>query len=473
VRRLSRGGMGEIFLAKSGQLTGFEKLCVIKKVLPNLAADTDFIKRFIDEAQVAIKLSHANIAPVFEVGMADGEYFLALEYIEGRDLRRLLTRLAEKRRRLPVELGLLCIREVASGLAYAHRKTDNGKPLGVVHCDVSPPNVIVSFEGEVKLIDFGIAKSALRLSESNPKIGFGKYGYMAPEQLVRGGVVDKRTDIYAAGVLLYELITGEKMFQFPEGADYRQMARMVAQGQHPRPSERDPGLADLDELVLRAVAADAGQRYPNAEALRDAIQLALARRSPTLTPDRLGAFARDLFADEAEEERRQSIRASQVDLGPFVEQLTESRTETVTFALKEDLAPEKRPAQAVEPAPSPGPGGGGRWAVLGAAAVVALGLGGMALAKIAKRRPPPPPAVAPSLPVVTPLPIPAPDPAALDAKLKGLTREYAEFKKTHGTRLESEWKDILELAAHAESPHHLEARLTAFQLRMEAIQRGR
>jgi len=286
LRRLSRGGMGEIFLAKSGQLTGFEKLCVIKKVLPNLAADSEFIKRFIDEAQVAIKLSHANIAPVFEVGMADGEYFLALEYVEGRDLRRLLTRLGEKRRRLPVDLGLLCVREVASGLAYAHRRTDaTGKPLGVVHCDVSPPNVIVSYEGEVKVIDFGIAKSALRLSESNPKVGFGKYGYMAPEQLVRGGTVDKRTDIYAAGVLLYELITGEKMFQFPDGADYRQMARMVAQGQHPRPSERDQDLSDLDDIVLRAVSPEAPKRFANAEELRDALAAELARLSPTFSSD--------------------------------------------------------------------------------------------------------------------------------------------------------------------------------------------
>ena len=117
-------------------------------------------------------------------------------------------------------------RDLAAGLAYAHRRTvAKGQALALVHCDIAPPNVIVSYEGEVKIIDFGIARSALRTADSNPNIGFGKFGYMAPEQLIRGGVIDRRTDIYAAGVVLYELLTGERLYQFPEGTDYRQMAR--------------------------------------------------------------------------------------------------------------------------------------------------------------------------------------------------------------------------------------------------------
>ena len=211
VQRLSRGGMGEIFVAKHG-LAGFEKLCVIKKVLPNLAEDQQFISRFVDEAQVAIKLQHVNIASVFEVGRVGDEYFLALEHVEGRDVRRTLTLLARRDERFPVDLALFVGREMANGLAYAHRRTSvDGASLGLVHCDISPPNVLVSFEGETMLIVFGIAKSALRATATDPKMGFGKFGYMAPEQLVRGGMVDARTDIYATGVVLFELLTGQRL----------------------------------------------------------------------------------------------------------------------------------------------------------------------------------------------------------------------------------------------------------------------
>src|SRR3954462_14410810 len=249
VQRLSRGGMGEIFLAKHG-LAGFEKLAVIKKVLPHLAADQQFISRFVDEAQVAIKLQHVNVAQVFEVGRVGDEYFLALEYVEGRDLRRTLAVLGQRATRLPVDLALFIGRELANGLAYAHRRTANdGSSLNLVHCDISPPNVLVSFEGETKVIDFGIAKSAMRASTTDPKLGFGKFGYMAPEQLIRGGVVDHRTDIYAAGVVLFELLTGTRLYEAGPQPDYRALARKVARGEFLLPSHVDPGLAAYNDLV--------------------------------------------------------------------------------------------------------------------------------------------------------------------------------------------------------------------------------
>jgi serine/threonine-protein kinase len=353
LRPLSRGGMGEVFLATSGELSGFEKLCVIKKVLPHLAEDQEFIRRFIDEAQVAIKLAHANIASVFEVGMADGEYFLALEYVEGRDLRRMLARLFERGERLPIDLALFVVREVASGLAYAHRKTDTaGRPLNLVHCDISPPNVLVSYEGEVKIIDFGIAKSALRVAATNPKTGFGKLGYMAPEQLVRGGIVDKRTDVYAAGVLLYELLTGERLFALPEGFDYKEIARAVTQGKHPLPSHRDPRLYEFDPIVVKALAPDASKRYESAEQLRDDLAVALSRLNPTITSDRLGAWVRQLFAEEMLEERNLLAQASALDLSAFADELTDSRIHTVSFALAPAGAPEVRSGEHAAVAPA-------------------------------------------------------------------------------------------------------------------------
>ena len=177
----------------------------------------------------------------------------------------MITRQREERTRLPPDLALFIVREMANGLAYAHRRTDeSGRSLALVHCDISPPNVMVSFEGEVKIIDFGIAKSAIRIAETNPNMGFGKFGYMAPEQLIRGGIVDKRTDIYAAGVVLYELLTGERLFTFPEGADYRQIARMVTQGKFKPPSERDPRLdPELDPHRHEGAVVEQGRALPD------------------------------------------------------------------------------------------------------------------------------------------------------------------------------------------------------------------
>lgn len=333
VQRLSRGGMGEIFLAKHG-LAGFEKLAVIKKVLPHLAADAQFISRFVDEAQVAIKLQHVNVAQVFEVGRVADEYFLALEYVEGRDLRRTLALLGHRKQRLPVDLALFIGRELANGLAYAHRRTTNdGSAMNLVHCDISPPNVLVSFEGETKVIDFGIAKSAMRGTATDPKMGFGKFGYMAPEQLIRGGIVDHRTDIYAAGVVLYEVLTGQRLYEAGADPDYRALAKKVAKGDHPMPSDTDPALGIYDDLVATALRPKAEDRYQSAAELRDSIQQALVAVNPTISTDGLGAFMRDLFAEEMQAQKELHERVAKTHLSDFQEEFHTQTISTVSFAL--------------------------------------------------------------------------------------------------------------------------------------------
>jgi serine/threonine-protein kinase len=333
VQRLSRGGMGEIFLAKHG-LAGFEKLAVIKKVLPHLSADGQFISRFVDEAQVAIKLQHVNVAQVFEVGRVGNEYFLALEYVEGRDLRRTLAVLAQRARRLPVDLALFIGRELANGLAYAHRRTGaDGASLNLVHCDISPPNVLVSFEGETKVIDFGIAKSALRGTATDPKMGFGKFGYMAPEQLIRGGIVDHRTDIYAAGVVLFELLCGKRLYEPGSEPDYRALAKQVAKGDHKMPSSIDKSLAPYDDLVATALRPKPEDRYQTAAEFRDAIQQCLVAVNPTISTDALGAFMRELFTDEMTAQRELHERVARAHLEDFQDQLTSQTGTTVSFAL--------------------------------------------------------------------------------------------------------------------------------------------
>ena len=347
VQRLSRGGMGEIFLAKHG-LAGFEKLAVIKKVLPHLAADQQFISRFVDEAQVAIKLQHVNVAQVFEVGRVGEEYFLALEYVEGRDLRRILALLAHRRTRMPVDLALFIGRELANGLAYAHRRTSSdGASLNLVHCDISPPNVLVSFEGETKVIDFGIAKSAIRGTATDPKMGFGKFGYMAPEQLIRGGVVDHRTDLYAAGVVLYELLTGQRLYEAGQEPDYRALAKKVAKGDHPMPSDTAGELALYDDLVATALRPKSEDRYQSAAEFRDAIQQALVQVNPTISTDQLGSYMRDLFGEEMTGQRELHERVAQAHLSDFQEQFHTQTISTVSFALAQ--LPLQAPTEAVNP----------------------------------------------------------------------------------------------------------------------------
>lgn len=525
LRQLSRGGMGEVLVARSGQLSGFEKLCVVKKILPHLAEDEDFIHRFIDEAQVAIRLAHANIAQVFEVGRAEGEYFLALEHVAGRDLRRLQARLGELKQRLPVDLALFVAREIASGLAYAHRKVDDdGRPLHVVHCDISPPNVVVSFEGEVKIIDFGIAKSARRITATNPKVGFGKFGYMAPEQLVRGGVVDRRTDIYACGVLLYELLVGERMFQFPEGTEYRDMARAVASGKHSLPSSKDPSLADLDPLVARAVAAQAANRFQSAEELRDGLTLELARRNPTLTGDRLGVYLRQLFIDEAVEEQQHRQQASALDLSAWERELAGPQAETVSYALADGptaaltraVVPEPSLPQAVDPLPirrrtwilagvtvaslsalvvlvlTRGDGGDAGAPMLALPPVIdvqALATG--VAAPLLELAPPPhvrplgvraaapdadaqtadtradaaPRTGGPTEPIVASASEGAVTREAIKAKFSAVSGEYAAFRTSFGDRLGDDWAEILESFTYATGG----ARLDAFDAQLDAL----
>jgi hypothetical protein len=235
---------------------------------------------------------------------------------------------------MPVDLALFVAREMAQGLAYAHRRTSSdGNSLNLVHCDISPPNVVVSFEGETKIIDFGIAKSALRATATDPKMGFGKFGYMAPEQLVRGGVVDHRTDIYAVGVVLFELLTGQRLYEVGDNPDYRALARQVVKGEFRRLSELDPALAHLDELVVKALTPKAEDRYQLAAELRDAIQQALVSINPTISTDQLGAFMRDLFGNEMTQQRELLDRAAAAHLADFEAQLTTQSVATVSFAL--------------------------------------------------------------------------------------------------------------------------------------------
>ena len=266
---LSRGGMGEIYLARTRGAGGFEKKIVIKRILSYLAEEEEFVHKFIDEANIVTHLTHGNIVPVFDMGEEGGELFIAMEYIAGQDLRALLKRCAELGQLPPINAALFIIGEVCKGLAYAHRKVDaEGRPLKIIHRDVSPSNVLISAEGEVKLVDFGIAKAAGRLSRSATGRLQGKFCYMSPEQAI-GADVDVRSDVFSAGVVLYELLTGVRPF---EGERDLESLERVKTHAPPPPSRLRPEIpAAIDAIVMKALAKDRDARYGQVDELERAI----------------------------------------------------------------------------------------------------------------------------------------------------------------------------------------------------------
>ncbi|MGB9599635.1 MAG: serine/threonine protein kinase, partial [Myxococcota bacterium] len=204
--------MAEVFKAKAYGVEGFEKLVAIKRILPNIAEDEEFITMFIDEAKIAVQLNHANIAQIFDLGKIEDTYFIALEYVYGKDLRAIFERLRKRGEIMPIPVACYIITQVCEGLDYAHRKKDSmGRDLNIVHRDVSPQNILVAYEGDVKVIDFGIAKAANKASKTQAGILKGKFGYMSPEQ-VRGLPLDRRSDIFSLGIIFYEILTGERLF---------------------------------------------------------------------------------------------------------------------------------------------------------------------------------------------------------------------------------------------------------------------
>ena len=193
LERINVGGMAEVFRAKAYGVEGFERLVAVKRILPNIAEDNEFITMFVDEAKIAVQLNHANIAQIFDLGVVDGAYFIALEHVHGRDLRAIFERCRQGGSPMPVAQACFIVMKMCEGLDYAHNKRDaGGRDMNLVHRDVSPQNIIVSYEGEVKLIDFGIAKAASKANKTQAGILKGKFGYMSPEQ-VRGLDIDHRS----------------------------------------------------------------------------------------------------------------------------------------------------------------------------------------------------------------------------------------------------------------------------------------
>src|SRR4051812_22233079 len=260
VERLGRGGMAEVWKAKILGPAGFQRTVVVKRILPHLAEDPHFVQMFVSEARLSARLSHANIVHVYELGDVAGEYFICMEYVRGRDLVSVM-RAHLMRAIPPAGLGAFVVREICRAHAYAHGLTDDdGRPLRLIHRDVSPSNVMLSFDGSVKLLDFGIAKALSEASENKTQTGTlkGKFGYMSPEQ-VEGKEIDHRTDLFAAGIMLHEVLTGRRLFK---GQTDIQTIAMVREANIQPPSTFNPQVPpELDRVCMKALARSLDDRF--------------------------------------------------------------------------------------------------------------------------------------------------------------------------------------------------------------------
>ena len=310
LERINVGGMAEVFKAKTFGVEGFERLLAVKRILPNIAEDEEFITMFIDEAKIAVQLQHANIAQIFDLGKVEDSFFIALEYVHGRDLRSIFDRMRSKGETVPISLACHVVMQVCEGLDYAHNKRDGqGRELYLIHRDISPQNVLIGFEGEVKLIDFGIAKAAGKASTTQAGILKGKFGYMSPEQ-VRGLPIDKRSDIFAVGIVLYELLTGERLFVGETDFSTLEKVRNVEIVSPSSYNKKIP--QELERLILKALARDPEDRYQNAIDLHDDLQSFLYSVGEFFSRKDLSAWMKKSFAAEIEDENAKHEQFQQV-----------------------------------------------------------------------------------------------------------------------------------------------------------------
>jgi serine/threonine-protein kinase len=357
---IGKGGMAEIFLSKTFTGLGTERLCVIKRVLPQLNADVGFCEMLIKEAKLCARLSHANVVQTYELGQIDGQYYIAMEYVEGVDLNRLLGLLARIRIALPLQFALYIVVEALRGLDYAHRLADSSDaPLNIIHRDVSPTNVLISTEGEVKLCDFGIAKAAFddrgvehRLDEYHLK---GKVAYMAPEHIA-GGTIDRRADLFAAGILVWELLQGRRLYKTKDEAET--LRRATAAEVPPLEDRGFPEFERLASIVRKALARDPAERFQTGHEFISAIEDYMHASGQMISQLRFSEFLMENFGESLLQQRRERER----HLGEMMRIRTAEESEArsrvrndITASLlieeEEDEEPKPRPQEAAEPPP--------------------------------------------------------------------------------------------------------------------------
>ncbi len=295
VDKITTGGMAEVYRGFARGPQGFSRLVAIKKILPQYANSREFMRMFVDEATIAARLNHANIAQIYDFDIHEGTPYIAMEFVEGKDLRSILRAAHERPLQVPYPVAVYIALEAAKGLYYVHSRRESSRPLNIIHRDVSPQNVMLSYSGDVKLVDFGIARAATRETETVVGTVKGKYAYMSPEQL-SGHPLDHRTDLFSLGIVLWEMLTLNRLFAAPsEGETIQNVLRKRIQPPH----ELRPDIPEaLSPIVLRALERDRRQRYPTMLAFHEALSSFLFSTGSYPAMEQVTSFLHDLFPDE-------------------------------------------------------------------------------------------------------------------------------------------------------------------------------
>jgi len=328
--RVDQGGMAEVFRGVAESLQGFKKSVAIKRILPSLTKNKKFVAMFLDEAKLSLYLQHANIVQVFDIGQSDDAYFLVMEYVDGCNLKGLIERLKGRGKRMSLPHSIYICIEACKGLQYAHQleNPETGEPLHIVHRDISPPNILLSKNGEIKLVDFGLAKANSQIESTDPGVVKGKFSYLSPEA-ASGLDVDHRADVFAVGILLWEMFTGRRLFY--GDTDY-QTVELVRQARIPSIAALNPEIdPELEAIVRKALARDPNDRYNESADLGDALTQYLFSRRMKVSARDIAGLVRDV---QAERMRKKSLAPAASD--SLIDSLIQEEVGQLTSLVEEE-----------------------------------------------------------------------------------------------------------------------------------------
>jgi len=420
VEKLATGGMAQLYRGKIVGVQGFEKYIAIKMILPHLAEEKELVNSFIDEAKLAALLNHQNIVQIYDFGSMENSYFITMEFLHGKDLRHVLAKSKERSLPLSLENSMYVASRICAGLAYAHTLKDfQGKPLHLIHRDISPQNIFLTYEGDVKIVDFGIAKAASQSTITQIGMIKGKVAYMSPEQAC-GTSIDHRSDIFSTGVLLYEMITGNRMFT---GEDTMQILAKVRDADYLPLEAVKSGLSPkIYEILNRALARDPADRYSSCDEMMADLEECMFRADMRPSARTVTDYMKGLFREEISAERDRIRESAMADI--------EEHPETIEEPKLPPPAAEGRREGETPPAPRPAPvqkGKGLIFAVAAAALLLVVGAGYLLVRK--------PSTVSPPVNTETKVPAAAPADApmketAAQAEARDLVRKAMEITET-------------------------------------------